>query len=453
MALTEAAQPLPPDDALGQAIAGARTLPKVTTRHQIYINIFWFANNVHWTALLFIVLPSQIEKLLGPYKELNTLLVLSGGTFLAFIVNPLAGALSDYIPLKMGRRRPLMLAGTAVNVLALLALAFTPDVRQLPTLAVPLMAIFFVLVQFTNNVSNAPWSAIIADTVPPEQRGAASGWYGVAVFTGTIVGAGLAGQIVNTDVDLATYRQELLVMYIIIIAMITIAAIASWLLVKEAPLPERVPIVWSRFFAQFKISPRKQSDFIWVLLTGLIIMMGIWAIGFFLLYYYQDVINVKQTAGIDPSKAVLYFLVLVMFTAAFTSYFGGKLSDRYGRKLLVYIAGTLMTVVALVFIFFQSFPASLVAAACYGIGYGAYTSVDWALVTDALPSADQYGKDMGLWSAMGIIPQVFGIIAGAAVLNFFRPFPHHLGYTILFALTVLFFAAGTFFIRQVKGVR
>jgi MFS family permease len=416
MALTEAAQPLPPDDALGQAIAGARTLPKVTTRHQIYINIFWFANNVHWTALLFIVLPSQIEKLLGPYKELNTLLVLSGGTFLAFIVNPLAGALSD--------------------MLALLALALTPDVRQLPTLAVPLMAIFFVLVQFTNNVSNAPWSAIIADTVPPEQRGAASGWYGVAVFTGTIVGAGLAGAIVHTDVDLATYRQELLIMYLIIIAMITIAAIASWLLVKETPLPERVPIVWSRFFAQFKISPRKQSDFIWVLLTRFLIMMGIWAIGFFLLYYYQDVINVQKTTGIDPSIAVEYFLILVMFTAAFTSLIGGKLSDRYGRKLLVYISGALMTIVALVFIFAQNFPASLVAAACYGIGYGAYTSVDWALATDALPSADQYGKDMGLWSAMGIIPQVFGIIAGAAVLNYFRPFPHHLGYTILFGLTV-----------------
>ncbi len=451
MALTEAAQPFP-EEALSASTSPARPLARVSTRHQISINIFWFANNVHWTALLFIVLPSQIENLLGN-KELNTLLVLSGGTFLAFIVNPLAGALSDYIPLKLGRRRPLMLAGTAVNVLVLLGLAFTPDVRQLPAMAVWLMAGLFVLLQLSNNIANAPWSAIIADTVPPEQRGAASGWYGVAVFTGTIVGAGLAGTLVDTSAPLATYRSQLLVMYLIIIAFIVLAAIASWQLVKETPLPRRVPIVWSRFFAQFKINPREQANFIWVLLTRLLIMMGVWAIGFFLLYYYQDVIGLSDKTNVKPGTAVLYFLVIVMFTAAFTSYLGGRLSDRYGRKSLVYLAGGLMTVVALVFIFFQSLPGSLIAAGCYGIGYGAYTSVDWALVTDVLPSAEQYGKDMGLWSAMGIIPQVFGIIAGAAVLSFFRPFPHHLGYTILFGLTVLFFLAGTLLIRQVKGVR
>jgi len=453
MALTETAQSFPEGVPESLAAQPARTLARVSTGHQISINIFWFANNVLWTALLFIVLPSQIERLLGEQnKALNTLLVLSGGTILAFIVNPLAGALSDYIPLKLGRRRPLMLAGAALNVLALLALAFTPDIRQLPSLAVLLMALFFLLTQFSNNVANAPWSAIIADTVPPEQRGSASGWYGVAVFTGTIVGAGLAGAIVHTDVPLAAYRQELLVMYLIIIAFLVLAVAATFLFVKETPLPRRVPIVWSRFFAQFKLSPRKQSDFIWVLLTRLLIMMGIWAIGFFLLYYYQDVVQV-QKIGIDPSSAVLYFLVLVMFSAAFTSLIGGKLSDRYGRKLMVYIAGGLMTVVALVFIFFQSFPGSLIAAACYGIGYGAYTSVDWALVTDVLPSAEQYGKDMGLWSAMGIVPQVFGIIAGAAVLSFFQSFPNHFGYTVLFSLTVLFFLLGTVLIRQVKGVR
>ncbi len=453
MALADAAHPSP-EEAPGPILLPGQPLGRVSTWHQICINIFWFANNFLWTALLFIVLPSQIEKLLGEErKELHTLIVLSGGTFLAFLVNPLAGALSDYIPLKMGRRRPLMLAGIAVNVLVLLAMAFTPDIQQSPSFAVPAMAILFVLLQFTNNVANAPWSAIIADTVPAEQRGSASGWYGVAVFTGTILGAGVAGIIVQTNVDRITYRQELLVIYLIISAILLAAALASWLLVKETPLPQRIPISWSEFFARFKIKPREQADFVWVLLTRLLIMMGIWAIGFFLLYYYQDVIQVQRTAGIDPSTAVLYFLVIVMFTAAFTSLIGGKLSDHFGRKRLVYLSGGLMTAVALVFIFFQTFPGSLIAAACYGIGYGAYTSVDWALVTDVLPSADQYGKDMGLWSAMGILPQVFGVIAGAAVLNFFRNFPNHLGYTILFCLTVLFFLLGTILIRQVKGAR
>ena len=45
----------------------------------------------------------------------------------------------------------------------------------------------------------------------------------------------------------------------------------------------------------------------------------------------------------------------------------------------------------MIFVFFQNFEASLVAAAFFGLGYGAYTSVDWALATDVLPPTDEAG--------------------------------------------------------------
>jgi len=102
-----------------------------------------------------------------------------------------------------------------------------------------------------------------------------------------------------------------------------------------------------------------------------------------------------------------------------------------------------------------AFLAALIAGAFFGLGYGAYTSVDWALATDVLPSAEQYGKDMGIWSAAGIIPQVLGIVLGGIIISTIRNSSVGLvgGYAVLFGVVVLLFAVGTILVSRVKGAR
>ena len=112
-----------------------------------------------------------------------------------------------------------------------------------------------------------------------------------------------------------------------------------------------------------------------------------------------------------------------------------------------------MTVVCLVFILFQSQYGALIAGAFFGIGYGAYTSVDWALTADVLPPTDEAGKFLGIWSAMGILPQVIGITTGGVILQLLRGFPNHIGYTTLFVVTIAYFGLGTLVIKQVRGVK
>jgi MFS family permease len=433
---------------------------------QLAINVFWFANNFHWLAILNVLLPIVIAtQLPARDKGLNFALIAAPGIIVAFFVNPLTGALSDYARFKMGRRRPFMIAGTVLNVLALLGfayLAYSADGSALGTtqLVVSLAAMFLIL-QFSNNFANSPWSAIIADEIPPAQRGSASGFYGLMTLLGTVAGVVVAGALVSETTNNASFRQQVVVAYLVVALVQALAVAFTVLTVKEKPLTEPRPLRWREFFSRFRLEARKYPDFTWVLFTRLLIMTGIWAVNFFLLYYFADVLALSEAhpgsvIGLQvttPQAAVALFLPVVMVTAALTVYFAGWLSDRVGRKALVYLSGAMMTIVCMIFIFFQTFEASLIAAAFFGLGYGAYTSVDWALATDVLPPTDEAGKNMGIWSAAGIIPQVIGVVLGGSLIYVLQSAPNHLGYTALFGVTTVFFLLGTVLIRQVKGAR
>jgi MFS family permease len=117
-----------------------------------------------------------------------------------------------------------------------------------------------------------------------------------------------------------------------------------------------------------------------------------------------------------------------------------------------------MGLVALVFILFHSFTLAVLMGIVFGLGYGAYQSVDWALASDVLPSMDDYAKDMGVWHVAMTLPQVIATpIAGFLLDNFQRvgrvqAIPN-LGYTVIFLLSVVYFILGTVFVRQIKKIR
>ena len=418
---------------------------RLATRQLLWLNLFWFANALHWGALLAVVLPSQVDKLFGN-KEANYPLVVAGGTLAALVVHPLAGALSDRTTARLGRRRPWLLWATLPHLLGLAALALAPSVGA--------MALAYVVVQAASNAASGPWGAIIADRVRHEQRGAASGLYGLLTAVGTIVGALLAGLLVDKTSPLDLYRGQLLTVYASIAAVQLAAVLATVRLVPEEPLhpAQPRPFTWRELARTYGVCRGGPSgygrDFFWVCVTRLLVQMGIAGVFYYLQYYFEDVLGLpgERTAGAQ-------FLPLVMLTATLTVYFAGSLSDRVGRKPLVYLSGALMSLVCLGFIFYQRPLAVPIAALCFGVGYGAYTSVDWALACDVLPSDEDAGRDMGIWAMMGILPQVVGILFGGALLSFFKGFANHLGYTLLFCLTLVYFVLGTALVCRVRGTR
>jgi MFS family permease len=310
------------------------------------------------------------------------------------------------------------------------------------------MALAYLLVTLANNVATAPWAAIIADRVPPAQRGVASGWNGLCTVLGTVVGALVAGLLVDKSRPLGEYRMQLLAVYGLIAALQLALVLATAWLVPETPLIARRPFGRADLLRTYWVTPATSPDFFWVCLTRFLMLQGIYSVFFFLQYYFEDVLGLpgERTVGAQ-------FLPAVMLAALTTVYAAGHLSDRWGRKRLIYLSGGMMSLVCFAFLLVQRPLAVPICGVLFGIGYGAYTSVDWALACDVLPDSAEYGRDMGIWAVSGILPQVFGIVLGGAILTRCKSFPHHLGYTLLFCLALAWFSLGTLLLRQVRGAR
>jgi len=190
--------------------------------------------------------------------------------------------------------------------------------------------------------------------------------------------------------------------------------------------------------------------------------MGYSTVQQFLLLFMEDVVqkpytvrlgNFSITAG-DEKVATSYFLIIMLFTALISSILGGLLSDKIGRRNIVYVSGFFQSVAVLfcVIPFFQSFSTILILGAIFGLGYGAYQSVHFALATEILPNAHEYGKDMGIWNLSGNIPSMLAPLFAGLMLDLLERIGerNNLGYTVVFGCSLIFFVAGTILVVKIR---
>ena len=199
----------------------------------------------------------------------------------------------------------------------------------------------------------------------------------------------------------------------------------------------------------FDFNPRRDPDFAWVLLTRLVMMLGIFTIQAFFQYYLRDVVGAS-----NPEQQTTNFVIIVSLTALVSALAAGWLSDRFGRKRMVYFSGTFMALVGLVFVLVHSLAIALAAGAIFGLGYGAYQSVDWALVADVLPSHKNYARDMGVWNISLSLPQVIApVIGGPIIDSFTRSGNSAAGYQVIFIMAIVYCLIGTATVRYIRGVK
>eukprot|EP00490_Sorites_sp_Unknown_P028478 CAMPEP_0114639980 /NCGR_PEP_ID=MMETSP0191-20121206/1454_1 /TAXON_ID=126664 /ORGANISM="Sorites sp." /LENGTH=135 /DNA_ID=CAMNT_0001851873 /DNA_START=240 /DNA_END=647 /DNA_ORIENTATION=+ len=74
-----------------------------------------------------------------------------------------------------------------------------------------------------------------------------------------------------------------------------------------------------------------------------------------------------------------------------------------------------------------AWPVVVAAAVLYGIGSGAYLSVDYALALDCLPEGKTSAEALGLWGVVGFFGSTLGPVIGGYLLALTKSFGDEAG--------------------------
>lgn len=400
------------------------------------LSAFWFGTAFHWLVLLLIAMPAGVVQFMGEEAKGGWLGLLTAiGAVVALVLPPIVGARSD----RTGRRLPYLRWGLAVNV-AGLAVMGGAVAWLAGSVGFGVFVVGFLLVQFGNNYATAPYSALIPQLVPQPQRGHYSGVMATLQAVGQLLAAASAFAVAALHLPPAA-NYALIAVMLALPAAITLRGVGgvdgtAGQTAQPAESADPAPSLSLReLFAH--------QPFFWVFWTRVLFALGQYSVQPFLNFYNRDVL--RQTNTEQSTSVMLAAIIVASMVSALV---GGRLSDRWGRKPVIYLAGSLMAFAAVLLILNHDYGLALGIAVLFGLGFGAFTSVDWALGSDAMPSRSSFARDMGVWHVAFVAPQFVSLPMGSLLDNLNRS-GGTAGYTAVFSLAALFFVVGMLLVRRV----
>jgi MFS family permease len=357
-------------------VDGRRTLP---FSQLLTLSVYWLGIQTIWGGLTIIVIPGRLDDLNRDLAGTLSAIIFLIGAIAPLIVQPTVGVISDYTITRWGRRKPYIVIGTLLDVVFLLGLAYSNEFVA--------MVAFYFLLQVSSNFAQGPFQGYVPDLVPAKQVGTASGLMGLMLTLGTIAGVGIAtlGGLID--------NMPLAILALGVIEVATMVVLVAT--VDEGRGAPRRTLSWIQVaLSAWGRDILRERDVLWLLLVRLLFLGGygatIVAVGYF-----------RRSHGMSQGEAdatVLVATAIVGISTALAALPGGRLSDRFGRRPVIWTASAIATL-GLVAVAVAPIPTLAVAGwVPFGVGVGLFLSADWALMSDVIPKHTS-GRYMGILNA------------------------------------------------------
>ena len=398
----------------------------------IVLNTYWVGLSFMWNSLHVIILPAVLL-LVVPESLKNTYLGLLtfSGLIIAMIVQPVSGALSDQWISPFGRRRPLILLGTAIDFVFLAVLAWAGGLAWL--------ALGYFGLQVSSNLAHGPLQGLLPDQVPEDQLGRASGFKNFMDMAGLIISSLIVGRVLDPEHPAPALG--------LVAAILAVSAAVTILGVRERPAV-RVDNEPKRPLGEaFRIDLRIHRRFAWLVTSRMFFLLAIYGIQVFALYFLRDVLRAENPAKLTGDLLASITVALVVAALA-----GGWLGDRFGHTRMSYLASGIGALGCLLMLWARSPAAVLAFGSVLGIGIGLFLTANWSLLNKLAPAAEA-GKFMGLTNLATAGAGALGRLEGPFIdlLNNARPGAWW-GYSGLFLMGAISIAVSALLLAKVGKI-
>lgn len=381
--------------------------------------MFDFANSSYTTVIITVVFCIIFPRIIvgdGPEYRLGNLLwstSLSISYLLVLLSAPFFGAIMDYT----GRKKMFLLGSCILTVIATASLYFVH-----PGYIIPGM-ILIILSNIGFSYSESFVSSFLPGLGPPKDLGKISGYaWGLGYFGGlmstAIVMFGLGASVYTLD-NFSNLRLVGPVTGLFFL----IAAIPTFIWVKERTKPREIPINENYFTIGFKRLRRTFRDIrdykdLMILLASFFFAYAGLSIVISFAFIYGDQV-IKWSA---PTQILMF--IITQITAAGGAFFFGIIQDRWKAKqtfiltlvLWVVSVGLIYTVTPFTAIFnsllgttAQEEHIFLIIGSIAGLGLGSTQSACRAMVGMFSPDT-KAGEFFGLWSFTSRLSAILGLM-------------------------------------------
>lgn len=402
-------------------------------RHKLFVSLMmgFFLIFACYAAVGAVFMPAALAEIDNANKENNLAAIMSVTAVFTMFIQPVVGALSDRTKSKFGRRTPWLVLGGLSGGTIVILMQFANTVAYIGICA--------VLVQVLLNIMQGPISTLIADRVNYEHRAFGSSFVGVGQALGISGGMAIAGNLL----DRIGFGYTLFGSTMIVVTLLFVFLNRD----KDSSGLVQSSFSWKEFGLGFirPLNFRKHPDFVWAFGGRFFMVLGYQAIQAYGLYILTDYIGLPIS---DAGRVLGFMSILTMITMMVSTVLFGRLSDVTGRrKMFVFGSSAVMAIAIAVPFFVPTTTSMYIYAFIVGIGYGAYTSVDLALMIDVLPSQGDVGKDLGVLNLASNIPQIMVPVLAAFLIGLTG------GYSVIFVYAIIGVLLSSILLFPIKSVK